>query len=71
MTRDVIEYYDVDGTPGRDLIASVKSSMVPSVGSKINIRKQTYEVVNVTYALDAADDQMFASMRANVDLKKV
>ena len=51
------------------MVAYVKSSMVPPVGAKINIRKQTWEVVRVTYALDHADDPQGKSMRANVDLK--
>ena len=61
---DVIEFYD-----GDTMVAYVKSSMVPPVGAKINIRKQTWEVVRVTYALDHADDPQGKSMRANVDLK--
>ena len=43
--------------------------MVPPVGSMINIRKKTYEVVSVTFALDHADDPMQTGMRANVKLK--
>jgi hypothetical protein len=66
---DGIEFYNVDGTPGRDLIATVKSPMVPPTGAKISIRKRTWEVVSVTYALDDSDDRSMAKMRANVDLR--
>jgi len=71
MKPYTIEFYNADGTPGRDLVQSVESPMVPPVGSKISIRKQTWEVVNVTYALDEADNPMIARMRANVDLRRL
>lgn len=61
---DFIEFYD-----GDSLVAYVKSSMVPPVGSKISIRGKTWTVARVTYALDHADDPQGKGMRANVDLK--
>jgi hypothetical protein len=61
---DLIEFYD-----GDTMVAYVKSSMVPPVGAKINIRKKTWAVLSVTYALDQADDPQGKGMRANVDLK--
>lgn len=68
-SKDSVEFYNVDGKPGRDLVASVKSSIVPPVGSKISIRKQTWEVVGVSYSLDHADDFASACLRANVELR--
>ena len=61
---DVIEFYD-----GENMLAYVKSSMVPPEGAKISIRGKTWDVVRVTYALDHADDPHGKGMRANVDLK--
>ena len=63
---DRIEFYDGDA-----LIAHVSSVMVPPVGAKISIRKEVWEVVRVTYAIDYADDPQGKGMRANVDLKRV
>jgi hypothetical protein len=65
---DRIEFYDEK--TGK-LVASVKSSMVPTVGKRISIRKQTWEVERVTFALDHADDPALKNMRCNVDLSKV
>lgn len=62
---DVIEFYSRD-----NLVCTVKSSMVPAVGDKINIRRTTYTVLRVTYAVDYADDYQRSRIRANVDLSK-
>jgi hypothetical protein len=63
--NDTIEFYD-----GNRVVASVQSSMVPIVGSFISIRKETWEVRRVTYALDHADrGNSVKGMRANVDLR--
>jgi len=51
------------------MVASVESAMVPAVGSRISIRKKTWAVARVTYALDHADQPMEKGMRANVDLE--
>ena len=61
--RDKIEYYK-----GNDMVASVISSMVPTIGSIINIKAVTYEVSKVEYALDHASNNSLCGMRANVDL---
>ena len=61
---DTIEYYN-----GKDLVVRVKSYIVPTVGSLINIRKKTWKVINITYAIDYADDWQRSSTRANVDLR--
>lgn len=66
---DSIEYYNIDGTLGLNLVATVKSSIVPALGSKINIREKTWEVVNVTYAVDDADNSLITKMRAIVNLR--
>lgn len=65
---DVVEFYE-DGTKKR--FAHVESSMVPAVGSFVNIRRQTWRVNQVTYALDYADAKFDQPrMRAIVDLKR-
>ena len=62
--RDKIEYYK-----GNNLVASTMSSMVPPVGSVINIKAITYEVIKVEYALDHSTNNALCGMRANVDLR--
>lgn len=64
--RDTIEFYY-----GKNLVAAVDSSMTPSVGSFINIRKSTWEVKRVTFALDHADDIALRRMRCSVDIEPV
>ncbi len=66
QSRDVIEFYDGDA-----VVASVRSPMVPPVGTLINIRKEEWVVRGVTYALDYADHPYRIAMRANVDLGRV
>jgi hypothetical protein len=61
--KNKIEFYD-----GDNLIAVVDSAIVPPVGSKINIRKKTWMVDGITYALDHASMISERCMRANVDL---
>ena len=61
---DRIEFYD-----GNQLLVSFLSSMVPPVGSKISIRKKTWIVARITYALDQADNPDARDMRANVELE--
>lgn len=62
--NDRIEFY----AAGK-MIASVSSSMVPEIGRFINIRRQTWKVKSVTYALDNIDAKFDRPrMRANVDL---
>jgi hypothetical protein len=64
--ESVVEFYD-----GDSIVSRVNSTMVPTVGSKISIRKEVWTVVNVTYALDYADKVFERQMRANVSLEKV
>jgi hypothetical protein len=64
-SRDSIDYWI-----GKKLFVSTPSSMVPSVGSKISIRKEIYLVLAVTFAVDYADDRARLGMRANVDIIK-
>lgn len=66
--KDRIEFLNEKTGGG---IAVVNSSMVPTVGSLISIRKQTWMVERVTYALDHADDISLEQMRADVYLSKV
>ena len=62
--KDQIEFYD-----GDRLIKTMESSMVPLVGSQISIRKETWTVISVTYAIDHADKLFESRMRACVDLE--
>ena len=64
--ESVVEFYD-----GDKIVSRVESEMVPTVGSKISIRKTVWKVVNVTYALDYADKIWETQMRANVSLEEV
>ena len=64
--QDVIEFYH-----GGKLITRVRSSMVPVVGSKINIMGETFSVVNITYACDFAENTITRYMRANIYLFRV
>lgn len=66
MIQDRIEFYD-----GDKIVATVESSMIPQIGSKISIRKKTWEVTHVTFALDHADEARERMMRCNVDIKAV
>ena len=63
--KDRLEFYN-----GPSLVASVRSSIVPPVGAKISVNKETWTVVRVTFALDYEADYQSSRMRANVDLKK-
>lgn len=44
---------------------------VPRAGEFVNIRKVTFLVEGVTWAVDNADDVMGSKLRANVELKRV
>lgn len=66
MSKDIVEYYD-----GDNLYITVISSIVPPVGSKINIRKKTWKIINVTYAVDFADSVDLRHARVNVDIEAV
>ena len=68
--NDTVEFYNVNGKRGHDLIAATKTSIIPRVGTVINIRRQTWEVVVVSYDLNDADDSIITRMRANVGLKR-
>ncbi len=63
---DTIEFYDGDS---RHPMAVMQSSMVPPIGAKISIRKKTWEVMAVTFALDHLDEPVERAMRANVSLR--
>jgi hypothetical protein len=64
--KTTIEFYCGDTDR---MISSVGSSMVPPVGSCINIQKKTWKVARVTYALDYPDEpHSDRVMRANVSL---
>ena len=60
---DFVEYY-----AGDSLECRINSSIVPAVGSKISIRKKTWVVKHVSYAIDYADKVAEQQTRANVEL---
>ena len=62
---DTIEFYFNDF-----LLTSVESSFAPRVGDCINIKKQGYKMVNVSFSIDHPDT-IFARMRCNVDLEYI
>lgn len=61
--RDVVEIYGPDG-----LLTSVASSIIPPVGSYINIEKKTWQITRVTFAVDYNDDRILKQMRCNIDV---
>lgn len=52
MSKGRIEYYD-----GHQLLIAVDSAMVPFVGSYISIRKKTYKITAISFAIDYADQR--------------
>ena len=62
--NDKVEFYN-----GKNLVAAVNSSMVPPIGSYISIRKKTWEIVAVSFAVDHADERAECGMRCNVDVQ--
>lgn len=64
--QDCIEFYNSETNK---LVAIINSTMVPTIEAFINIQKQTWQVINITYALDT-DDFGARRMRANIDLIK-
>lgn len=64
--KTLIEFYDGDAPHP---FASVRADAVPRKGEFINIRKQTWLVGRVTWALDSSDGDQ--TLRANVEMGKV
>jgi len=62
---DSVEFYFNDR-----MVVSAKSSMVLPVDALISIRKKTWKVDHVTFAVDDADDFSMCRVRCNVDLKE-
>ncbi len=62
----LIEFYDGDATHP---FASTKGEAVPRAGEYINIRKGTWLVQRVTWALDQPTGEQ-ATLRANVELQR-
>ena len=60
---DKIEFYQNDV-----LKAVVRTSMIPTVGSLISIKKLAHKIINVSFSLDYAD-QPDSVMRCNVDIE--
>lgn len=58
-----IEFYDGDAAGH---MCVLDDGAVPRVGDLISIRKVTWRVVRVTWAVDHADVVMGAKLRANV-----
>jgi hypothetical protein len=62
--RDEINFWAND-----KLLASLSSSIVPLVGTFVNIKKKTYKITYVSYCVDYADRIMETRMRTNVELE--
>lgn len=60
---DVIEFWVYN-----KVLLRIQSSMVPPVGSGININKVTYKVESVSFSVDYADKVFERQMRCNVEL---
>ena len=63
-----IEFYEGDA---RGHMAVLKDAAVPRVGEFISIRKITYRVESVTWAVVHADEWHEITLRANVVLSRV
>lgn len=65
---DIVEFY-----VGKDasLICSVKTSIVPPVGSLMNIRTKVWLVTGVSYVIDNIDDPTRRRIVAAVTLEKL
>lgn len=65
--NSAVEFHDVDGG---GLLCRVRgTSIVPPVKSFVSIRKKTWRVKAVCYAVDDASDPPLTRIRAIVDLK--
>jgi hypothetical protein len=62
---DTLEFYS-----GSQLLGRVQSSFVPLIGQAVSIRRQTWWVTGVTFALDHADEAELKSLRCNVDVEQ-
>jgi hypothetical protein len=63
-----IEFY-VNGADKH--IAVLDDGSVPRKGEYVTIRRQTYRVDRVTWAVDSEPDQFYGKLRANVELSPV
>ena len=63
----MIEFYKKDA-----LICSVEGSFLPAIGSFVNIRKKTWKVKAISFAVDNAGDANFGMVkfRANIDVQE-
>lgn len=50
-------------------LAFADDGAVPRAGEFVSIRRVTYQVSRVTWAVDNADDVMHSTLRANVELE--
>lgn len=64
MSEDCIEFYS-EGS----LVVRVESSIIPLIGNFINIKKVTYVIKNIAFAVDYAES-LSPKMRCNIDLSK-
>lgn len=64
-----IEFYIGSGATG-GMVASLDGDAVPRSGEYISIRKVTYLIARVTWAVDHADEIRERELRACVELEK-
>lgn len=55
---------------GSHLVVGIDSDAVPRAGEYVNIRKVTYQIDRVTWAVDHTDFERSASLRANIEMVK-
>lgn len=69
LVMATIEFYCGEGP--RSLVTSLEDGAVPHRGEYISIKKATYQVRRVTWAVDAADEpHQCRKLRANVEMEK-
>jgi hypothetical protein len=65
MAKDIIEFYDHDKAVGR-----IETSFRFIAGDLVSIKKITYRVRYVSFALDYPDRIQETAMRCNVELAR-
>lgn len=62
--KDCVEFYLDDR-----LLASIRTSIIPPVGSLINIRKIVYKINRISYAIDHVESFSERLIRCNIDIE--
>lgn len=66
-----VEFYDADAeNPQRALVVALDTYAVPDAGELVSIRGEVWEAIRRTWCVDASDDVLLKTLRANVDLRR-